>query len=60
MQNLNDLHTNGIVHYSYENTTSKLLFLVTRDDNYTINYISKNIETNILENLLKKNIQKQA
>ncbi|WP_299526816.1 ATP-dependent DNA helicase RecQ [uncultured Lutibacter sp.] len=44
VKHLNDLHSNGIVHYSYENTTSKLLFLVTRDDNYTINYISKSIE----------------
>jgi len=44
IHHLNDLHTNGIVQYSYENTTSKLLFLVPRDDNYTINSISKNIE----------------
>ena len=44
VKHLNDLHSNGIVNYSYENTTSKLLFLVTRDDNYTINHISKNIE----------------
>ena len=44
VKHLNDLHTNNIVNYSYENTTSKLSFLVTRDDNYTINNISKNIE----------------
>jgi len=44
IKHLNDLHSNGIVHYSYANTTSKLSFIVTRDDNYTINNISKNIE----------------
>jgi ATP-dependent DNA helicase RecQ len=44
VKHLNDLHLNGIVNYSYENTTSKLVFLVPRDDNYTINSISKNIE----------------
>lgn len=44
VKHLNDLHSNGIVNYSYENTTSKLSFLATRDDNYTINRISKNIE----------------
>jgi len=41
---LNALHSNGIVNYSHENTTSKLSFLVNRDDDYTINSISKNIE----------------
>jgi len=44
VKHLNDLHLNGIVNYSYENTTSKLSFLVPRDDNHTINNISKNIE----------------
>ncbi|PHS52257.1 MAG: RecQ family ATP-dependent DNA helicase [Lutibacter sp.] len=44
INHLNDLHINGIVNYTYENTTSKLSFLVPRDDNYTINSISKNIE----------------
>ncbi len=44
VKHLNDLHSNSIVNYSYANTTSKLSFLVTRDDNYTINSISKNIE----------------
>jgi ATP-dependent DNA helicase RecQ len=41
---LNNLHSNGIVHYSHENTNSKLTFLVNRDNEYTINSISKNIE----------------
>ncbi|MFK5957428.1 MAG: RecQ family ATP-dependent DNA helicase [Lutibacter sp.] len=41
---LNDLHSNGIVNYSHENTNSKLLFLIARDDTHTINSISKNIE----------------
>ena len=44
VKNLNDLHLNGIVNYIYKNTTSKLSFLVPRDENYTINSISKNIE----------------
>ena len=44
VQQLNTLHSNGIVNYSHENTNSKLSFLVNRDDNYTINSISKNIE----------------
>jgi ATP-dependent DNA helicase RecQ len=41
---LNDLHTQRIINYSYENTTSKLTFLAIREDAYTINRISKNIE----------------
>ena len=44
VKHLNELHINGIVNYLYKNTTSKLLFLVARNDNYTINAISKNIE----------------
>lgn len=44
VKHLNNLHLNGIINYSYKNTTSKLSFLVPRDDNYTINRISKNIE----------------
>lgn len=41
---LNDLNTNGIVNYSFKNSNSRLTFLVIREDNYTINSISKNIE----------------
>ncbi len=41
---LENLHKNGIVNYTYKNTKSKILFLVSREDNYTINRISKNIE----------------
>ncbi len=44
INHLNDLNVNGIINYTYENTSSKLSFLVPRDDNYTINSISKNIE----------------
>jgi len=44
VKHLNDLHLNGIVNYTYENSTSKLSFLVARDNNYTIHSISKNIE----------------
>ena len=44
VKQLKELHSNGIVHYSYENTTSRLSFLIPRDDNYTINSISRNIE----------------
>lgn len=44
VKHLTDLHANGIVNYTYKNTTSKLSFLVARDNNYTINSISKNIE----------------
>jgi ATP-dependent DNA helicase RecQ len=44
IDHLNDLHINGIVDYTFENSTSKLSFLVPRNDNYTINSISKNIE----------------
>jgi len=41
---LKELHSQGILHYSYADTTSKLTFLVIREDDYTINRISKNIE----------------
>jgi ATP-dependent DNA helicase RecQ len=41
---LKDLHTTGIVNYNFENSNSRLSFLVIREDNYTINSISKNIE----------------
>ena len=41
---LKDLNTNGIVKYNFENSNSRLSFLVIREDNYTINSISKNIE----------------
>lgn len=44
LKNLNELKVNNIIDYSYENTTSKLSFLIPRDDNYTINSISKSIE----------------
>lgn len=44
VRQLKELHNNGIVYYSYENTTSRLSFLIARDDNYTMNSISKNIE----------------
>jgi ATP-dependent DNA helicase RecQ len=44
IDHLNDLQINGIVDYTFENSTSKLSFLVPRNDNYTINSISKNIE----------------
>jgi len=44
VNHLNDLHKNNIVNYSFENTTSKIAFLIPRDDDYTINSISKNIE----------------
>jgi ATP-dependent DNA helicase RecQ len=41
---LKDLSTIGIVNYNFENSNSRLSFLVIREDNYTINSISKNIE----------------
>jgi len=44
VKQLKELHSNGIINYSYENTTSRLSFLIARDDNYTINSISRNIE----------------
>ena len=44
IKELKKLYDQSIIHYSYANTTSKLRFLVIREDNYTINRISKNIE----------------
>jgi len=44
VKHLNDLKLNGIIDYVFENSTSKLFFLVPRNDNYTINSVSKNIE----------------
>ncbi|UMB60861.1 RecQ family ATP-dependent DNA helicase [Lutibacter sp. A80] len=41
---LKELNTHGIVNYNFENSNSRLTFLVIREDNYTINNISKNIE----------------
>jgi ATP-dependent DNA helicase RecQ len=47
LTNLNEIE---LVKYSHQNTNSKLLFLVARDVNYTMNSISKNIK---LQNNLK-------
>lgn len=44
VRQLKELHSDNIINYSYENTTSRLSFLVARDDNYSINRISRNIE----------------
>ena len=44
IKNLKELHNLGILSFSYADTTSKLTFLVIREDDYTINRISKNIE----------------
>jgi ATP-dependent DNA helicase RecQ len=44
IQELKELEAQNIVHYAYADTTSKLQFLVIREDDYTINRISKNIE----------------
>lgn len=44
VRQLKELHSNNIINYSYENTSSRLSFLVARDDNYSINRISRNIE----------------
>ncbi|WP_111707916.1 RecQ family ATP-dependent DNA helicase [Lutibacter citreus] len=41
---LNDLMKDGILNYSDGNSNSKLSFLMVREDDYTINSISKNIE----------------
>ena len=38
------LQSNGIVDFKYENSSSKLRFIVGRADDFTINNISKNIE----------------
>ena len=47
---LNHLQTENIVSYDFGNTDSKLWFLVSREDDYTINSISKNIK---IQNKLK-------
>ncbi|MDP3313068.1 ATP-dependent DNA helicase RecQ [Lutibacter sp.] len=44
LQLLTELKKDGIIDYNFENTSSKLKFLVPREDAYTINLISKNIE----------------
>ncbi len=44
IKQLKDLHINGILDFIYESNTSKLWFLVPREDNFTINRIAKNIE----------------
>lgn len=44
IESLKELDALGILHYSYADTTSKLTFLAVREDDYTINRISKNIE----------------
>lgn len=41
---LNELMKDGILNYSNGNSNSKLNFLVNREDDYTINSISRNIE----------------
>lgn len=55
IKNLKELHEQGIIKYSYADTTSKLNFLVIREDDYTINRVSKNIErqNNLKYNKLK-------
>lgn len=44
VSSLKNLHNDGIINYSFENTTSKLLFLTHREDHFTINRIAKSIE----------------
>ncbi|WP_298262268.1 ATP-dependent DNA helicase RecQ [uncultured Lutibacter sp.] len=44
VNHLNDLNSYGIVEYLFEDNSSKLLFLVAREDDYTINSISKSIQ----------------
>jgi len=44
IKNLKELHALGVLNYSHAETTSKLTFLVVREDDYTINRVSKNIE----------------
>ncbi len=44
VKQLQYLHTNGVVDFIYENTSSKLWFLVAREDDFTINSIAQNIE----------------
>ncbi len=47
IKQLKYLHSNDIIDFSYEKSTSKLNFLVSRDDDFTINSISPNIEQQI-------------
>ena len=44
VKQLHYLHSNGIIDFIYENTTSKLWFLVAREDDFTMNSIAQNIE----------------
>ena len=44
IKQLKYLQSNGIVDFKYENSTSKLRFIVARADDFTINNISQNIE----------------
>ena len=44
IKKLKELQEQGIIKYSYADTNSKLNFMVVREDDYTINRISKNIE----------------
>ena len=44
VKQLKYLQSNGIVDFKYENSTSKLRFIVARADDFTINNISQNIE----------------
>ena len=44
IKTLKELHSQGILQYLHADTTSKLTFLKVREDAYTINGISKNIE----------------
>lgn len=44
IKQLESLTKDGIINYTYQDSTSKLSFLVNREDNYTINRISKRIE----------------
>lgn len=52
IKNLLELNELGVINYFYANSTSKLQFLVLREDAYTINRISKSIEQ---QNELKYN-----
>jgi len=44
IQLLNALNKENIVAYNYQNVASKLTFLVPREDNYTIQHISKRVQ----------------
>ncbi|MDV7188436.1 RecQ family ATP-dependent DNA helicase [Lutibacter sp. TH_r2] len=52
IKQLHILNKDGYVHYKFENSTSKLTFLIEREDNYTINKIKPRIEQ---QNTLKLN-----